>query len=122
MLKEMIFVGLGGFCGASARYGLGQLFPPPTCGFPRTTLLINVLGALLLACFGVWAERVPQLNRHLLLFLQVGLCGGFTTFSTFAVETVNLLQRGAVWMALAYVLLSTLLCFMAVGGVYYFLR
>ena len=76
----------------------------------------------MLGLLGVWSLRQPGLNRHLLLFLQVGLCGGFTTFSTFAVESVTLLQCGQLGLAGAYMLMSVVLSLGAVFAAYWLLR
>ena len=73
--------------------------------FPIKTLLINILGAFvigLVVAFGAKKEWNPQL----ILFLKVGICGGFTTFSSFALETNQLIERGAPWSAALYVILS----------------
>lgn len=119
---NFFWVGLGGFCGAAGRYALGQWLPAAADGFPRTTLLINVCGAFVLGLLGALSLRQPQINRQLLLFLQVGLCGGFTTFSTFAVESVALLQRGEIGAAAAYMMLSVGLSLGAVLAAYWLLR
>lgn len=100
-----IIVGLGGFIGAVIRYLIGLIPVSPQNGFPIKTLLINILGAFvigLVVAFGAKKEWNPQL----ILFLKVGICGGFTTFSSFALETNQLIERGAPWSAALYVILS----------------
>lgn len=100
-----IIVGLGGFIGAIIRYLIGLIPVSPQNGFPIKTLLINILGAFvigLVVAFGAKKEWNPQL----ILFLKVGICGGFTTFSSFALETNQLIERGAPWSAALYVILS----------------
>ena len=103
-----IIVGLGGFIGAIIRYLIGLIPVSPQNGFPIKTLLINILGAFvigLVVAFGAKKEWNPQL----ILFLKVGICGGFTTFSTFSLETAQLIKSGSIGVAVLYVALSILL-------------
>ena len=79
-----LFVGLGGFIGAVCRYLIGLLPVQSESGFPYKTFLINVAGAFLIGCIATYAGKHPSVNPQLVLFLKVGICGGFTTFSTFA--------------------------------------
>ena len=107
MLASCLAVGAGGFLGAISRY-LVSLIPVPSGDFPLLTLGINVLGALVLGALTGLAQRTA-LPPQLLLFLRVGLCGGFTTFSTFSVETFQLFQSGRTGLALLYALGSLVL-------------
>ena len=85
-------IAAGGAMGTLARYGVGLTMPTRTGSFPIATLLINVVGCLLL---GVVAEMLAERERPLLRpFLGTGVLGGFTTFSTFAVETRALIADG----------------------------
>ena len=93
MLLNCVFVGLGGAAGSICRYLLGLLPLKPVSGFPAITLCINIAGAFALGLIGALAGKYAKLNPQLLLFLRVGVCGGFTTFSTFSVETVVLLSH-----------------------------
>ena len=82
-MMNCIIVGTGGFLGAVARYLIGLIPINPQNGFPIKTLLINIIGAFvigLVVAFGAKKDWNPQL----ILFLKVGICGGFTTFSSFA--------------------------------------
>jgi CrcB protein len=95
MLLKLFIVGLGGFFGSIARYLLSDA-TRQWCGdaFPWGTLVVNVLGCLGLGvCWG-WIEEAPTLRPEMRLFLTVGLLGGFTTFSTFCGETMQLLRNG----------------------------
>lgn len=96
-------ISAGGALGASARYGLALGWPPPAGGFPWSTLLINVLGCALI---GVLMPLISEGGRgahHLLRpFLGVGVLGGFTTFSTYALEVSRLLARQQAGLAMAY--------------------
>ena len=106
MLLNCVFVGLGGAAGSICRYLLGLLPLKPVSGFPAITLCINIAGAFALGLIGALAGKYAKLNPQMLLFLRVGVCGGFTTFSTFSVETAGLLQSG---LAMLYTALSLLL-------------
>lgn len=109
-------IALGGVVGALARYGLGRGFPTATGAFPSTTLVINVVGSLLLGLLvGVTARRAgtPRLVRPA---LGTGVLGGFTTFSTFAVEADRLLSTGHAATAAGY-LAATLVAGAAAAAV-----
>ena len=116
VIVDCLFVGLGGFVGSVLRY-LFSLAPiRHESGFPIVTLGINVLGAFLLGLIMAAAGRDAGIDPRTLLFLKVGVCGGFTTFSTFALESHTLLSGGKPFVALAYMLLSVVLCVLAVFG------
>ena len=102
-----LLVGLGGGLGAVARYLMG-LIPVPV-DFPAMTLLINVLGAAVIGGVSGLAGALP-LDPRAVLFLKTGVCGGFTTFSTFSLETVGLLEEGRYLAGGGYALLSVALC------------
>ena len=88
-----------------SRNLIGLIPINPQNGFPIKTLLINIIGAFvigLVVAFGAKKDWNPQL----ILFLKVGICGGFTTFSSFALETNQLMERGSGWWAALYVALS----------------
>lgn len=109
-------IALGGVVGALARYGLGRGFPTATGTFPTTTLLINVCGSLLLGLLvGVTVRRAstPRLVRPA---LGTGVLGGFTTFSTFAVEADRLISTGHAATAAGY-LAATLVAGAAAAAV-----
>ncbi len=108
-MLEYLAVGMGGFIGSLLRYLIGKIPLQETMTFPIKTLGINLAGCLLIGLIASLAAREGGMNPKLLLFLKVGLCGGFTTFSTFAIETTGLLQKGRPGLALLYVTLS-LLC------------
>lgn len=109
-LQLILAVAFGGAIGSVARYlvgiGSGKLFG---LDFPWGTLIINVVGSFLI---GVFVESfalkwdLPQAAR---VFLTVGICGGFTTFSTFSLDSYLLMDRGELWPAFAYVAGSVML-------------
>ncbi|GLY09478.1 fluoride efflux transporter CrcB [Pseudobacillus badius] len=101
------FVMTGGFVGAISRYGFGEWIDP-VHGFPLGTLLINLIGCFLLGWFLTYVSRSPRVKPEVVLMIGTGFIGSFTTFSTFSVETIRLVQAGSVLLAVLYVLLSTL--------------
>jgi CrcB protein len=107
------YVGAGGFLGSVLRYLIG-LIPAQEGGFPYLTLLINILGSMVIGVLTGLASRVGVLDGNLNLFLKVGFCGGFTTFSTFALETQSFFAKGSALSAVLYAALSVLLCVSAV--------
>jgi CrcB protein len=113
-MLDCIYVGAGGFIGSVCRYLLGRI--PLKTGFPKMTLLINIMGAFILGFITAAASKDGRIDEHALLFLRVGLCGGFTTFSTFSLESANMIRSGAHFLAFIYVLLSTILCVAAIFG------
>lgn len=99
-----VAVALGGAAGSAARYGLTVAWPPEPAGFPWVTLVVNLVGcALLGALMQVIAIRIAP-HRFVRPFLGTGVLGGFTTFSTYAVETRELLAAHRPGLAVAYVL------------------
>ncbi|MDO5826245.1 MAG: CrcB family protein [Methanosphaera sp.] len=112
MLFEYLIVGLGGFVGSLLRYLMGFIHVNESTTFPVNTFFINMLGVLLISFISYYITNSTSANidsstlKYMILFLKVGVCGGFTTFSTFALETGDLLKMGNVEVAFAYVLLS----------------
>ena len=103
-------VGLGGALGAMARYAIGLI--PVKGEFPILTLWINLAGACLIGFIaGISMRR--QVDERWLLFWKTGICGGFTTFSTFSLEALTLFQNGRTAWAVAYAAASVALC---IGG------
>lgn len=98
-----LFVGLGGAVGAMLRYAISLI--PYRGGFPLLTFITNILGALLIGFIVGYASK-RNVNDSLLLFLKTGLCGGFTTFSTFSLEAYNLFVSGSKILAVCYAVLS----------------
>lgn len=100
--EVLAVIAAGGAAGALARWGAGVAWPAPRAGFPLTTFLVNVVGCFGIGVLMVLVEDVFPGRRLLRPFVGVGLLGGFTTFSTYAVDTVRLADASAVGVALAY--------------------
>ncbi|MDR3118006.1 MAG: fluoride efflux transporter CrcB [Mediterranea sp.] len=114
-MKEIVYVFLGGGLGSVFRFLL-HLFingRGPVSGFPWSTFVINVLGCLLIGVFHTLSARF-HLSAETRLFLTMGLCGGFTTFSTFSNENLFLLREGMYFALASYLVLSILLGILAV--------
>ncbi len=111
MLKNALAVGCGGFIGAAARY-LFSVFVNRfnTGNFPVSTLIINILGSFLIGFLTQLFFNLYPDNKRLLLFLTTGILGGFTTFSTFSLETVNLYQNGNMLYAALNIIFSIIFC------------
>lgn len=113
-MLNCLVVGIGGFIGAVCRYLIGLLPVETDSGFPVKTLLINIVGSFLIGLISALAVKNKNLSEQIVLLLKVGICGGFTTFSTFAYESADLLKNGHTAVALAYVCTSIILGVLAV--------
>lgn len=111
---ECLVVGIGGFIGAVCRYLIGLIPIKEECVFPIKTFVINILGAFIIGIIAALALKNESLNPKAVLFLKVGICGGFTTFSSFALETSDLIKNGNTYIALLYVIFSTVIGIIAV--------
>jgi CrcB protein len=115
MLKEVLLIGLGGFIGSVARYYVSKMnLSVDLFSIPFGTLLVNVLGSLILGFLTGIVVKSPILTVEWRLFLMVGICGGFTTFSTFTNENLMLIHNGQFLSAALYTGLSLFLGFLAV--------
>lgn len=101
-----LLVAMGGAIGASLRYGAGIWLLKPQMQFPWPTWWINIIGCICAGIFFALSQRYPVLQQETRLFLMVGILGGFTTFSSFGLETFQLLKQGQPTLALAYALSS----------------
>ena len=114
-MLNCLYVGIGGFFGSIFRYLIG-LVPVRAAGdFPISTLAINIVGAFLLGLITAIAAKNTSISPRVVLMLRVGVCGGFTTFSTFALELNGLLETGKPWAVALYITLSLVL---GVGAVF----
>ncbi|WP_113700346.1 fluoride efflux transporter CrcB [Nonomuraea lactucae] len=107
-------VSLGGVLGALTRYGLGVTFPQPPAVFPWTTFAVNASGCLLIGVLMVTITELRQAPAWVRPLLGVGVLGGFTTFSTYVVETGSLLLAGSARTALLYLVATPVTALAAV--------
>ncbi|OUO78621.1 hypothetical protein B5F53_10070 [Blautia sp. An249] len=114
-MRACLAVGAGGCVGAVLRYLLGLLPVWDKSPFPFSTLLINTIGAFIIGVVSGYAMKHTGSNEYLILFLKTGLCGGFTTFSTFSLETLQLYRNGNFLSAGCYAAGSVLICVTAAG-------
>jgi CrcB protein len=112
IMDKFLWVGLGGALGAILRYSISLL--PLKSSFPFLTLITNVIGAFVIGIVVGLFEK-HYLSSNINLFLKTGVCGGFTTFSTFSLETLTLLENGMPSIAMIYAFVSIIGC---VIGVY----
>lgn len=113
-MLNCLAVGLGGFIGAVLRYLISLIPIKNPESFPINTFIINIIGAFAIGCLAFATSKNENIDPKLLLFLKVGICGGFTTFSTFSLETAELIKSGSVVIAIIYVIASIVIGVLAV--------
>lgn len=112
-----LWVAVGGAIGSVARYWIALVITALTGpSFPWGTILINVVGSFIIAFFGTLTGVAGSVNvpNDARVFVMVGVCGGFTTFSSFSLQTLDLAREGRPLLALANIVGSVLLCLIAV--------
>ena len=115
VIKQILLIGTGGFLGSVARFFVSRLNTRVEwLSVPLGTLTVNVVGSLLIGFLIGISERSPLLTVEWRMFLMVGLCGGFTTFSSFSGENLMLMRNGQFFSLFLYTGLSILLGFTAV--------
>ena len=117
IIKNIAVVGAGSFIGGAARYLVSLAMKGIGKGFPWATLAVNLLGCFLIGLLWGYFSRSASESSKWALFLTVGLCGGFTTFSTFSKESLMMLQSGNFWGFAGYIALSVIagIAFVALG-------
>ena len=122
LLKTILAVGAGSFLGGAGRYLISLAMKGLSKGFPWATLAVNLAGCFLIGLlWGVFCKNGAD-GSHWALFLTVGLCGGFTTFSTFSKEALVMLQGGNVWGFAGYVAISLVAGIVLVALGYFLVR
>lgn len=107
-MRGFICVALGGALGAVCRYGISLL--PCKGEFPVLTLVTNLLGAILIGFLAGLATTTKAPTQNAMLFWKTGLCGGFTTFSTFSLEAMQLFAKGKAGSGVLYIGCSVVGC------------
>ena len=117
-MDALLWIGLGGFFGANARYlmtlWVNSLMIPRFGTLPFGTMAVNVLGSFGLAVLGVWFGSRVGLSPNVRLLIGTGFFGAFTTFSTFANESVTLFEKGGISPLLVNIIMTNVLCLVGV--------
>ena len=114
MFIKCLIVGIGGFVGSILRYLISLIPINEKYIFPIKTLITNVIGAFVIGLIVALALKKPDINPKTTLLIKTGFCGGFTTFSTFALESSDLLGKGQWGIGITYMILSVVLSVLAV--------
>ncbi|MBQ2396233.1 MAG: fluoride efflux transporter CrcB [Bacteroidales bacterium] len=106
LIKNILIVGAGSFLGGSARYLVSFLLKGSNTSFPWATLIVNLLGCFAIGLLCGYLLKTNSEQNFISTFLIYGICGGFTTFSTFSKETFLMIQCGNYLNAFTYVAIS----------------
>ena len=122
LLKTILAVGAGSFLGGAARYLVSLAMKSVSKGFPWATLFVNLVGCFLIGLlWGIFSKNGTE-DSNWALFLTIGLCGGFTTFSTFSKEVLVMMQGGNIWGFAGYIVISVLAGIALVALGYFLVR
>ena len=116
MLKEIIAVFIGGGLGSVLRFLVNKIEIVSENNFPYSTFISNFLGCFILGLVLGYFIKNENPNSILFVFLTVGVCGGFTTFSSFSNESLQLIQNGQIFTFLIYLLVSLVVGILSVYG------
>lgn len=123
MYRSLLFIGIGGFIGGICRYLLQQFvqnnYPS---SIPYGTLIVNIIGCFIIGLVYGLSSKGNLLSPEMRLFLATGICGGFTTFSSFAYENVSMVLDGEFLYPLLYLLMSVVIGFGAVHAGILFIK
>ncbi|CAM1657998.1 MULTISPECIES: fluoride efflux transporter CrcB [Bartonella] len=120
-MSATLWVAFGGALGTVLRYWLSLLMVPVSKNLPWGTILINIVGSFVIAFFGVitMSQAKWPMGETIRLFVMVGICGGFTTFSSFSLQSFELLKKGAVGEAFLNIIVSVAFCLFATALGFY---
>lgn len=113
MMTTLLWIMLGGAIGTGLRYGVGQVLDRAN-HFPFGTMTVNLVGCLAIGALATWFSHKADLSETVRLAVLVGFLGGFTTFSSFGLDTLRLLEAGRMGAAVSYVLVSNVVGLLAV--------
>ena len=122
IIKNTLFIGCGSFLGGAARYLVSIAMKTVGKGFPWGTLVVNLVGCLFIGLLWGFFSKNSNESSSWALFMTVGICGGFTTFSTFSKEALMMLQAGNFFSLMAYVAISVIAGIALVAAGYYLVR
>ena len=115
MLKMILIVGLGGFFGTVVRFGSVKFIAQFTnISFPYGTLFVNIIGSFIIGILFALSSKTTIMSSEMRLLLTTGFCGGFTTFSTFALDCVHLINDEQYFAVASYLLISIIVGILAV--------
>ncbi len=114
-MKQFLLVFLGGGIGSGLRYLLSKTLNPYTSNFFIGTFGVNILGCLIIGIILGLSAKSTALSNNTVLFITIGFCGGFTTFSSFALENYGMLREGQITSFLLYTLSSIVVGVLAVA-------
>jgi CrcB protein len=113
-MKTLLLIGVAGAIGALSRYAVVSAVGMKY--YPYGTLLVNVLGSFLMGLAFIFIVEKAHLDPHFKPLIMIGALGAFTTFSAFSLESWEMIERGDLLSALAYILASVVLCILALGA------
>jgi fluoride exporter len=115
-LQTVLLISIGAILGANLRYFVAQYVAARAgSSFPLGTLIINISASFILGFFLIWTTERVLADPRWRLFIAIGFCATYSTYSSYAFETFALFERGEFWMALLNVLVTNVICFLAVA-------